>query len=102
MATYFATKIDTNDCLIVDAIKVVNQPAGQLYPNPTSTSLTIKTNAPIQEIVIYNLQGELILIEAVNNRNSYTLNHLKLENNVYLCSIRTDLGVIVKRLIINN
>ncbi|MBT8327561.1 MAG: T9SS type A sorting domain-containing protein, partial [Bacteroidia bacterium] len=95
MATYFASKIDTTDCVIVDQVKQINEVIGVLYPNPAASRITVETNAQIQSISIYNTLGKLHSTYAVGNLKSYTITNLKLENSVYLCSIHTDKGVII-------
>ena len=56
---------DTSDCVLIYNVGLEN--IGHLefaiYPSPTSTKLTIETNFEIQEIVITDLKGTIVLLD---------------------------------------
>lgn len=70
-------KLDSNGCdgiHFCDTATVINTEQFEkdyllsLFPNPASTFLNIKTNIGTGELSIFNLQGELILLEKVNKK----------------------------------
>lgn len=42
-------------------------PIFEIYPNPATDQLTIKTNAVIDEIVIYDMNGAIVQMETISN-----------------------------------
>jgi len=58
-----------------------------LYPNPTDFMLNIETKSQLQQIRIYNLLGELIIVSKVN-----TINVSDLKSGVYILKIEDTFG----------
>jgi hypothetical protein len=71
-----------------------------IYPNPVSDKLYIKTEAEIEEVVVYDVYGRV-----QNLRNSETqklrnsIDVTDLNSGVYFVKVRTENGNIVKRII---
>ncbi|WP_456438436.1 T9SS type A sorting domain-containing protein [Psychroserpens sp.] len=72
----------------------------QMYPNPTSSYLTIKTPSQITitKIEVYSLLGKKVLISTTGNN---TLNVNQLASGIYVINITSSLGNISKKLIID-
>ncbi len=67
-----------------------------VYPNPTTGNLNIKTDLQIEEIEIYNAAGRFLQKE---NSTSFDL---KIRSRgIYFLKIKTNVGVGVKRILIN-
>jgi hypothetical protein len=65
----------------------------KVYPNPVNDFLNIEaTNAEIQKIELYDLQGKSILAEKVKTDN-YKLNIAHLQNATYQLKLYTDKGI---------
>ena len=68
----------------------------QIYPNPASQLLTIKSNSPIEQIIIFDISGKKIKsIKASNKRT--TINVSELKPNIYILKIFTKHGLTVAR-----
>ena len=61
----------------------------KLYPNPTSTSLTIEANDSIESIAIYNLLGQEVTSKNPMS-NSVTMDVSNLENGLYFVNSTID------------
>lgn len=64
----------------------------QLYPNPTNALFTIKGNAEIKSISIYNTLGQLVYNNRMVNSFDLTLNSNNWSNGLYFISITTENG----------
>nr|NQU94175.1 T9SS type A sorting domain-containing protein [Bacteroidota bacterium] len=71
----------------------------QVYPNPATDQVNIKSELTIQSISVYNFAGQIVLTESVNN-TTYRVNTSKLNAGIYLFRIETKEGRIAKRIII--
>ena len=68
-----------------------------IYPNPTTTQLTIQGNgAEIEEVNIYNATGSLVMAVSVN-RNLTAINTEALVPGVYIAEVKTQQGSVRKR-----
>ncbi|MDX2172961.1 MAG: LamG-like jellyroll fold domain-containing protein [Bacteroidota bacterium] len=65
-----------------------------VFPNPSSTNLTIKTNDEIQIVSIYNSLGALVQTE---KSNSFSVNQLA--PGLYILNIKTENGTSIVRFI---
>lgn len=61
------------------------------YPNPVIDQLNISSKQNIQEVRIFNVNGQLVLNTKVNN-NATSLNVSSLKTGVYIAQITTDKG----------
>lgn len=68
----------------------------ELYPNPTSGKVNIKAEA-MRNITVYNMMGQAVLMQDVDNDN-VMLDMSAFENGMYLVSIVTENGNVVKTL----
>jgi hypothetical protein len=90
----YVTKIYKNDIATLstaeNTIKNVS-----IYPNPTSSTVTIKTNEIIENVIVYNLLGKEILRGKME-----TIDVSSLSQGMYMLQIETQNGVIgTKRII---
>lgn len=83
-----------NNLLSVSA-NLVDDPTIIVYPNPASTSITLKSTATILKISMYDLSGKL-LFENINN-NQVDIGHF--EKGVYFLKIQTERGQVSKQVI---
>ena len=71
-----------------------------LYPNPTSGDAKIVSdNAVIRRVTVYNLMGQTILDEEVNNTET-TIRLKDVALGVYLVKICTEDGYLVKKMVV--
>tara|TARA_R110000868_G_scaffold154618_4_gene380703 strand:- start:2147 stop:2629 length:483 start_codon:yes stop_codon:yes gene_type:complete len=88
--------------LIQDALNIedFDKNSFSLYPNPASTSLTIKSNsnAPIKSVNFYDALGKQIKKVDANFENIDLKN---LSNGLYFLKIKTDSGEASKKLVID-
>lgn len=64
-----------------------------LYPNPANEMLTIQTEALLQEVSVYNLNGQVLI-----HQNSKIIDLSGLESGTYLITGKTDLGYFTKKI----
>ncbi|MES2478459.1 MAG: T9SS type A sorting domain-containing protein [Bacteroidota bacterium] len=80
-------------------INTLNQSASlEVFPNPLKEDLHIRTNAKINEVELYDLQGRKIIMQKGSNVNNL---HLEvLPTGTYLLKVRDDNGnVFIKRVV---
>lgn len=64
--------------------QTVQASALQIYPNPASTQLHIVSAEPLQQIILYNVQGQQLYRLQVNNQTNATLDLSHLTPGIYL------------------
>ncbi len=69
-----------------------------IFPNPTDNQLYIQTNEPIQQIDIFNINGQQINTTPLHDA---VLSVGDLANGLYLLRITTENGVVMKKFIKN-
>ncbi|UPT69134.1 MAG: PKD domain-containing protein [Sphingobacteriales bacterium JAD_PAG50586_3] len=116
--TYQVTLVVTNICgtdsitipVTVMKIGIEEQPvvsAFNLYPNPTEGNITVTFDVPSKQnvgIMLTDVTGRMVMSEALQGyTGTYTkqYNFDYLDRGVYLYSIRTQNGVITKRIVLN-
>jgi len=88
MAAFFATKIDTTDCLIIDGIEQENALIFSLYPNPSFGELTINSLLEVQEIIIFASDGKEVLRQKTLNLYRNSMDISSLENGFYYVLVK--------------
>jgi len=74
-----------------------------LYPNPTKNNITLKFNSPITaKISIFNIAGQLVLIDETNNTNIYKTSVTSFPSGIYFIKIKTKNNIITKKLVVSN
>ena len=72
----------------------------QIYPNPAKDEIRISSNERIEEVTVYNVNGQqTIAISQQLSANSCTINIANLNSGIYIVKINTEKGNIVKRFI---
>ena len=92
---YFTTIIE--DCSLVPDL---DEQMATVYPNPTQGTLHIEAEN-IEGINIYNMLGEK-LFEASINGNGFEYDFSRQKAGVYLVSIRTEKGMVTKRVVVKH
>lgn len=86
-------------CLIIGLDEtVINAHDIVLFPNPANNMVRIGSDQKVLDLKLYSMDGKLIASEFSHNR----LNLESLENGIYIVSIRTDAGVIRKKLMVQH
>jgi len=70
-----------------------------IYPNPATHLIQLKSNERITEVTIYNLEARLVLNEQSNSIKELNVSSLK--KGMYLLSVKTKQGIISRKLIID-
>lgn len=91
---------DTSDCIFIDVTGLGELDGSliSLYPNPTSSDFTIDYDGSVIEIVVYDVAGKVA--DADIHTENKTVNMSKLAPGTYHVKIRTDLGIIVREVIL--
>ena len=79
-------------------IKAVKQDDILSYPNPTQGILNIRSGSDIRQIAVSNIVGKTVKVKS-NAGRYYRLDMSDLENGIYIITIKTDHGIINKKII---
>lgn len=82
------TKYDYNEYMVFTGVQEINSNANEisLFPNPSHASATVRVNPflHMDEIVVYNLLGKLIMtIESDNNTSEIKIDRSDLPSGIY-------------------
>jgi hypothetical protein len=91
-----AGKADPNDPLSIADHTTNNSFNVSVYPNPVQDILYITTDANIDQVEIYNIQGQLI---KTGNPKARKISTMDLSSGLYLLRIASDKGVSTHRFI---
>ncbi len=98
--------MDVENGFSIDEFKVEGDPVGsanlnenstsliQLYPNPTSNSLKIQSELPIEQIIVSNLSGQRIM-----NTSDNIVDVSNFNTGVYLITVATVQGSFTRRFV---
>lgn len=92
-----ATSTFSTDCATLSTSDFNLTQNISIYPNPTSSSVSISSATKILSLELYNLLGKRILI----TKNSNKLDLSNLNSGVYLVKIQTEKGETTKKIIKN-
>ncbi len=84
----------SEDCAAGAGLEEFKNVVMTIYPNPTSSILTIETEAVIESIHIFNVNGTLVQNAATN-----TFSVESLTNGVYIIHVKTANGIIIERFV---
>ena len=73
-----------------------------LYPNPATDRVNITSTQSIDRITIVNYVGQVVYDSEVNAERSVVLNTSDYEAGMYIVRIKTENGVVTKRMTISN
>ena len=73
----------------------------KIYPNPSSDLVNIESDFAIQSIQLTNLLGEIVVLKSSLNLNKTQLSKNNLPNGVYILTLTTVNGPIVKKISFN-
>jgi len=74
----------------------------KIYPNPANDILFIETdNIQLKMITITNSLGQVVIVNIINDNNSYKLDVSGLSAGIYFLQIQTNKGMIMKNIGIN-
>jgi hypothetical protein len=87
------------DCDIIVGLEDNLAAQTQIFPNPATSVVNIKSDHVINNLMIYNFAGQLILNEQVSSSN-HSVNVSQLNPGVYIFQIDTDEGRLTERIIV--
>lgn len=76
--------------MITNAEKVATPRQVAVYPNPTSSILTVETVANMEVLSVYNALGQEVIRQTNINTNNLQLNVADLENGIYFLQIQAE------------
>jgi len=86
-----------------EGINEYNTPSDfTIYPNPTSTIVTISINNPSPKsiITITNIIGEIIYKEDISMKNNYSIDLSKQSKGIYFVTLQSDKGRSTKKIVV--
>ncbi len=84
---------------IISGIDEYQTSSINVYPNPATYIVNVKSDMQINSVKVYNYLGQIIVNETVNT-TLYQLNTSQYQSGVYFFQIETNEGIITKRIII--
>jgi hypothetical protein len=78
--------------------EIQNQETIILFPNPTSSTFKITSTDKIETMKLYNILGELLITEKINNTQS-TINISQFSKGIYFVEIKTEKGIVRKKVV---
>jgi len=81
---------------IATSVHELSQNEVQIHPNPVRQSFTITTNLLIEQVTIRNLTGQVVYSQQFT---SDTIETDQLSNSIYLVEIKTNKGLMIKKLV---
>lgn len=95
-------KINDDQSIQLEKIKLIEDKIN-ISPNPTKTSATISTtNATFSSILVSSIDGKLIFSQSIKNQNTYQLDLSNYQKGIYLISIETTDGKVLREKIIKD
>jgi hypothetical protein len=71
----------------------------QIFPNPASETVTVKSEIPLRQVSVYNQTGQVVARETVNG-SVYQLDVSEFDAGIYLFQLETDEGWSSERIIV--
>ena len=72
-----------------------------MFPNPTQSEVTLLADDNMLNVSVYNLLGQQIKTQDLNKTRQYRFNIEWLASGVYVVKIKTEKGMVSKRLVVN-
>ncbi len=85
------TRYQFQNTLGIDELAVVT---AKVYPNPSTTSVSIESDSPIKKIYVYNTAGQMVM-----EQSSGELNVVHLQPGTYILKGTTEKGNFTERLV---
>ena len=84
---------------VITSIKDYPNLGIEIFPNPATAEVIIRSNQAIQEIFLASLQGEL-LIKRTSCNFEFRLDISDLQSGIYIVEIKTENAIVVKKLMV--
>lgn len=107
--SYVLTVTNTNGCQDMDTVVIISDPclglvennllAYEMYPNPASNSVFVKTNVENSEAIIYAANGQVLFTQQ-NTSTTFSLNLSGLADGMYWLKVISNEGTATKQLLI--
>lgn len=72
-----------------------------MFPNPAQGEVTLLADDNLLNVSVYNLLGQQIETQDLNKTRQYKFNTEGLASGVYVVKIKTEKGMVAKRLVVN-
>ena len=98
------TFLKTNNDGVTNIVNALSTKSNfSIYPNPATQKITIEFNQEMAQkfwISIYNIKGELVYSQILQNQNSVDIDVSDLIHGLYMVKIQTKIGYQTERLVI--
>jgi uncharacterized repeat protein (TIGR01451 family) len=99
---------DWNPAIITNTTYNVNNALGldeitegfKIYPNPASTNITIKSDAEMEWMALYDMSGKQVFQENING-NLKVVPVSEIEKGLYILSVKTSTGIRSSKLLVH-
>jgi hypothetical protein len=81
--------------------KINNEPQVNLFPNPANGVFKLESSYNIESVSVVNMLGQEVYSEAINGFD-LKINLQTQSNGIYFVTIKTELGVMTKKLVLEN
>jgi hypothetical protein len=80
---------------------IISKTQVNLYPNPTNGVFNLESSFNIESVTIVNMLGQEVYSETINE-NYCKINLHAESNGIYFVMIKTEMGVVTKKLVLEN
>jgi PKD repeat protein len=91
--------ITVSDGISVGVQTTANDPVIQVFPNPATDILNIKSDQQIDLLRLYNGSGQQVKVLRIN-KNSYRYDVTSLNSGIYILTLETETGYETRRIVI--
>jgi len=102
-AMYDEGESDPSNTVIVDVITAINEVSGntiQIYPNPVTDYINVKSDSKIISVELMNLMGQRIIMQKVN-KLTHQINLTDLQSGIYIVKVELENGTVTRRIAVN-
>lgn len=97
---YFGESGNSDPAYVLVGIEELSAGGFEIFPNPASDKVTVKSTTEIKNIHVFNNSGQLVLDKEVNALQ-FEINVAQYESGIYFIKLETGDGAILRKITIN-
>jgi Secretion system C-terminal sorting domain len=70
-----------------------------MFPNPAKDNFTVRANADVQQVNVFNMIGDLVLTQNFYNNSTVVVNS-ELAQGIYMVEVKTAFGTTTQKLVV--
>ncbi len=93
-----STEVKAEGVVVGTSVKETTISGIEIYPNPVSGSMNIRSNELIKSVTIFNITGQVEKIMSINANNAL-IDMQDISSGIYFIKVNTNNGVVTQRII---